>query len=211
MNEADNKRAHDVVQAEAAEVAVEPAERCVPRIVRMEFGIMRMSLDVDVVAVRGCVGMLGGGAVMVMIFAGAVRVLRVRDIICDPLQDASEIQDAEQHQHKSYRQFHREADTRWNDPAEEDYPSANEEDRERVADSPEGADSDGVLDGAIARDDGGDGDDMIGIRGVAYAKEETECDDGEQADHCFSMSGPVVSNNWAVDALSMLFMRLSPS
>jgi hypothetical protein len=49
---------------------------------------------------------------------------------------------------------------------------------------------------------------MIGIGGMAYAKEETERDDGEQADHCFSTSGPVVSNNWANDARTMLFMRL---
>jgi hypothetical protein len=211
VDEANKKRAHDVVQAEAAEVAVEPAERGVRRIVRMNFVIMSVRVGMNVIAVSVRVGMVDAGAAIVMISADAVMVLRVREIVCDPLQDASEIQDAEQNQHKSRRQFHREADTRGNDPAEQDEFSANEEDREGVADSSEGADSDGVLDGAIARDDGGSGDDVIDIGGVAYTKEETERDDGEQADHCLSTSRPAALKNGAAETLSTLFVRLFPS
>jgi hypothetical protein len=143
----------------------------------MNFGIMSMRVGMNVIGVSVRMGMVGCGAATVLISADAVMVLRVREIVCDPLQDASEIQDAEQNQHKSHRQFHREADTNGNDRAEQDEFSANEEDREGVADSSEGADSDGVLDGAIARDDGGDGDDVIGIGGVAHAEEEAERDD----------------------------------
>jgi hypothetical protein len=40
-----------------------------------------------------------------------------------------------------------------------------------------------VTNAALAADDGGDGDDVVGIGGVTHAEKKTERDNGEERDH----------------------------
>jgi len=63
--------------------------------------------------------------------------------------------------------------------AAEDDGGADQKNRDGVADAPQRANHGGVEHAALTADDGGYGDDVIGVRGVAHAEEKAEGDDGE--------------------------------
>ena len=109
--------------------------------------------------------------------------VRGREGFRQPAHDAGKIQNSEEDEHQADGELHGEADASGNDDAEEDDGGADGENRERVAESPENADEGGVADAALAADDGGDGDDVVGIGGVTHAEEETENDDRDESDH----------------------------
>jgi hypothetical protein len=56
-----------------------------------------------------------------------------------------------------------------------------------VAESPKCADEGGLRERTLTADDGGDGDDVIGVSGMAHAEEEPDYQDGEAADHSLTL------------------------
>ena len=61
-----------------------------------------------------------------------------------------------------------------NSQAEHDNRGADGDDSDGVSAAPEHADERRFEDGALAADDGGDGDDVIGIGGVAHAEHQAD-------------------------------------
>ena len=106
-----------------------------------------------------------------------------REFFAEVFGDAGEIQDAEEDQHQADGKFHRQADAGGDGEAEEDDGGADDENRQCVADAPEDADPAGFQDGAFAADDGGDGDDVVGIGGVAHAEDEADAENGQGGGH----------------------------
>ncbi len=84
----------------------------------------------------------------------------------------------EKDQHQTDGEFHRESYAHGDGEPEEDNSSADQEDRERMAYAPKDADQRGLHDGALAANDGGDGDDVIGIGGMAHAEDKTDRENG---------------------------------
>src|SRR5580692_5303316 len=106
-----------------------------------------------------------------------------REFFAYPFSDAGKIQDTEKNQHQADSEFHGEADTRGNHDVKEDDGSADEDDGDGVAESPKRADERGFGKGTFAADDGGDGNDVIRVGGMAHAKEEADKENRKSADH----------------------------
>jgi hypothetical protein len=172
MYETHHQRPHDLIEAQLAEMTVEPIQRRLLERVRMSFGfvLVRMRVNVIVVTVR-------------VRMACACNSARGSNGAGDPLEDTGEVQDAQENEHQAHGKLHREAHARRNYPAEENDSTSHDQDRERMADSPKHTNQRSMADLSIARDDSGDGDDVVGIGGVAHPEKESKSDDGEQADH----------------------------
>jgi len=102
-----------------------------------------------------------------------------RKFFAEPFHGAGEVEKAEQDEHEANREFHREARARRNSHAEENDGAADDGDGQRVAAAPEDADETGFGNGTLAADDGGNGDDMIGIGGVAHPEKKADGENGE--------------------------------
>lgn len=114
--------------------------------------------------------------------AGDVRVSG-REFLAQPFGDSSEVENAEENEHQSDGKFHRETDTRRNDPVEENDGAADNGDGDGVPQTPEGANESCLGESAFTGDDGGDRDDVIGVGGVTHAEEESDDEDGDAAEH----------------------------
>ena len=126
MDQPNHERPQNLIHADLAKVAIEPAERSLPSSMRMSFGIVPMRVRVDVVAVS-----------VRMRMAGPRRCKSAGKRIGDPLEHPSEIQNAQKNQHQPHRKFHREADARGNHPAEKNDSASHHENRQRMTDAPE--------------------------------------------------------------------------
>lgn len=104
--------------------------------------------------------------------------------------------------------FH-EADLINEERAEDDDAPADDEQREGVADAPENSRPRRAANAALAANDIGDGDDMVGIRGVAHAQEKTEQEDGKQSDHTLAGSGFAAAGAEARATLTVPFSSIS--
>src|SRR5215469_4448398 len=98
-------------------------------------------------------------------------------------EKASDVYDPQQDQHQPDRQFHTQANSWRNDEVEKDNRSAHDKNRQCVPDAPKCSNPGRLRDLALAAHDCGHGDHVIGIGGVAHPEEESECNDGEKADH----------------------------
>ena len=94
------------------------------------------------------------------------------------LRNTGQIEDAEQDEHQADGQLHGETDARRNDDVEENDGRAHAEDGDGVADAPERSDHTCLADAPLAADDGGNGDDVVRVCGMAHAKDKS------QTDHC---------------------------
>ena len=103
------------------------------------------------------------------------------EFFAKPFHGSGEIEGAEQDQHQAHGEFHGEAGARRNDYAEQDDGAADDGDGQRVAAAPEDADETGFGDGTLAANDCGNGNDVIGIGGVAHAEKKAEDENGETA------------------------------
>ena len=86
----------------------------------------------------------------------------------DPLRDPGKVQDAQQDEHETDRQFHRQPDFYRDRQVENDDARSNHENRQRVAQTPESADQAGMTNAVLAAHDRGDGDDVVGIGRVPH-------------------------------------------
>ena len=101
----------------------------------------------------------------------------------DPLRDAGEIKDSKENQHQAYGQFHSEADARRDCQVEQNNGHPDEEDRNGVAYSPQCANHACVPDSSLTAHNCRNGNDMIGIGGVANPKKKSH------ANHCQQVQG----------------------
>src|SRR5882672_1023222 len=108
----------------------------------------------------------------------------------DPVHHAGKSQDAEQNQHQPDGEFHREAETRRDHDAEEDNERTHDKNGDGMAEAPEDSNQRGAANRTLAADDGGDGNDMVGVGGVTHAKKESQRDNGEEGDHAVSHCKP---------------------
>jgi len=92
----------------------------------------------------------------------------------DVPQRPSEIQRAEDDQHRRHRHLHRQADADAERPARRPRCRAYEEDRRRVADAPDGSNHRRTAQGPLAAGNGGDRDDVVRVRGVPHPEEEPD-------------------------------------
>jgi hypothetical protein len=95
--------------------------------------------------------------------------------------EADQIEGAEQNEHEADGELHRQTEAGRDDQGEEDDSRSDGEDSDGVADAPEGADDGCASEPFFAGDDGGDGDDVVGVGGVAHAEEEAERKDSDEA------------------------------
>jgi len=106
-----------------------------------------------------------------------------REFLAEPLGNAGEIENAKQDQHEADSKFHGETDAGRDDKVEEDDGYADGDDGDGVAESPKGADQGRFGERTLAAHDGGYGDDVIGIGGMAHAEQETDGENGEAGEH----------------------------
>ena len=118
--------------------------------------------------------MLVGMNVIVVAGAMSMRITYARlcatgrKRVVHPLQQARQVKDAQENQHQSHRKLHREANTLRHHPAEQNNSASDQKNRERVTHTPKSADDRSVADLSVSCDDGGNGNDVIGIRGVPH-------------------------------------------
>src|SRR6516165_7520405 len=106
-----------------------------------------------------------------------------RKPLAKPLADACKVQDPEQNQHQSDGKFHREPDARRDGQIKENNCGANQNDRDRVAETPKHSNPGGPGNRALAAHDGRDGDNVVRVRGMAHAQKKSNREYGESADH----------------------------
>src|ERR1035437_825192 len=94
-----------------------------------------------------------------------------------------EVAEPEQDEHQGHAELERQPDARRHRDAEHDERAAHEQHRQRVADAPETADPRGAAETVLARDDGRDRDDVIGVRRVLQPEQEAEHSGGQGAHH----------------------------
>jgi len=92
MDQANGERAHGLIQAELAEGAIHPSDRCGVFVVTVLFGFVMMPMGVNVITVLVRMSVLGAGG-------GIER--GGRKCFSEPAGEASEIQDAEQDEHEA--------------------------------------------------------------------------------------------------------------
>lgn len=116
------------------------------------------------------------------VFAGDLG-MRGREFFAEPSGDAEEVEDPEEDEHKANGKLHREADTRGNHQIEKDDGGADENDGDGVTESPKSTDKRSFGERTFAAHDGGDGDDVVRVRGMAHAQKEANGENGKSADH----------------------------
>ena len=167
VDEADKQRANGLIEAELAEDAIHPADRGGCFGVAVLFGIVGVRVGVNVISVD------------VWMHVRVQGVRRRRELFRDPACKAREIQDSKQDEHQADANSMVRPRRGWDDDSEEDDGRAYQKNRDGMADAPQRANHRGVEHAALTADDGGYGDDVIGVRGVAHAEEKAEGDDGD--------------------------------
>ena len=168
VDKSDDEGPDDLIDTEPPKMAIKPTERRLLRRVRVGLRCVLVGMGMNVIAV-----------------GVRVRVSRAgystagQKCVGNPLEHAGEIQDAEEDQHQSDGKFHGETDASGNHPAEKNNSAAYQENGEGVTHAPKCANHRGVANLAVARNDGGDSDDVVGICSVPHSEEETESDNGE--------------------------------
>ena len=105
--------------------------------------------------------------------------VRGREGFRQPAHDAGKIQNSEEDEHQADGELHGEADASGNDDAAKRMMAEPTARIVSVWPSPQETPMRAAWRSraALAADDGGDGDDVVGIGGVTHAEEETENDD----------------------------------
>src|SRR5215469_3246294 len=104
-----------------------------------------------------------------------------RKLFAEPFHGTSEVEHAEQNQHQAHGEFHSQAGAGRDDDAEENDGAADNGDRQGMATAPKNADQAGFQDGTLPADDCRNGNDMVGIGGVAHPEKKTDYKNGESA------------------------------
>src|SRR5882762_8726744 len=111
------------------------------------------------------------------------RRMRRRKFLADPFHRASKIQYAQEDQHQADAKFHGQPDASRNRQPKQYDRCANSKNRQRMAEPPQNPDEGRFADGAFAADDGGNGDDVVGVRCMAHPQKETNRENGQSVGH----------------------------
>src|SRR5712664_92562 len=120
----------------------------------------------------------------VSMLAGNRRMGR-RKLLAHPFHRAAKIQYAQEDQHQSNAKFHGQPNASRNRQPEQYDRCTNSKNRQRVAEAPQNPDEGCFADGAFATDDGGNGDDVVGVRCMAHPQKETNRENGQSTSHGF--------------------------
>jgi hypothetical protein len=162
VDDTDDERTYELVKADASKVTIEPRQGRMFFIVAVPLRIVCVPMQMDVIAMNER-----------LIAKLALAAGRGRKTAVDPLEETSDVHDAEEDQHQCNGKLHGQTNSCGNDPSEENYDATDGDKCECVADSPQRANQVSVLDRTVARHDRGHGDDVVGIGGVAHPEEET--------------------------------------
>src|SRR5882762_1902097 len=126
--------------------------------------------------------------VNVSMLAGNRRMGR-RKLLAHPFHRAAKIQYAQEDQHQADAKFHGQPDASRNRQPKQYDRCADGKNRQRMADSPQNPNEGRLSNRAFATNDGGNGDDVVGVSGMAHPQKETNCENGQSAGHgsCRSM------------------------
>ena len=173
VNHSDQQRAQHLIKAKpsmpTAKVAIETRDRRFG-VVPIGVPLMTMNVAVNIRTVRVCVP---GGR-------------RRSKTLGDPARDAHQVQQAQQNQHNTDRQFHSQAEARRNYEIKHNDRSADGHDGEGVSDSPECSDEGGTADGSLPGDDGTHGNDMVRVGSMTHTQQKSEQCDCDKAVHVSS-------------------------
>ncbi len=170
MHNADKQRTQSMKEAEPGERAAQPRRRAQAIAVVLLDSRVGVPVKMQPVAVLVDVGVRSRHA----------RVAG-RELFAEPFHRSGEIENAEQNEHQAYGEFHGQARAGRYHYAEEDDGASDNGNGERVTAAPEDADQARFEDGTLAADDGGNGNDVIGIGGVTHPEKKTDEKNGESA------------------------------
>ena len=108
----------------------------------------------------------------------------------NPSEHAGQVQDAQENQHQPNGKLHRKTNARGNHPAKQNDSASNDKDRERMAETPKCTNQCGLTDLFGPRDNGRNGDHMVGVRGMPHSEKKSKRDDGDQANHICDTHSP---------------------
>jgi hypothetical protein len=106
-----------------------------------------------------------------------------RSLPMDPPHGASQIRDTKDDEHHGDGHFHSESNSCRDGPLEENDRAADEENRQRVTNSPGGTYEGRTPNASLSRDNGRHGNDVIGVSRVTHTEHEAEAEDGKETCH----------------------------
>ena len=163
MDDADKQGAQCVKQTQPRERGTEACGRGYAFTMMFSSGPMGMPMQMDV------------GIVFVkMRVVASYFGMRWRKFLCEPVHGSGQIQYTKQDEHQADGKFHGQAYANRDGHSEQDYGYTYGDDGDGVAAAPENADESRLGNGALAADDSGDCDDVVGIGCVAHAKQEPD-------------------------------------
>ena len=163
MHHTNDERTRQLVEADAADMVVEPGLRRLIVAVSVRERPVAVAVTVHVVAVL----------VRMRVLLGALA-----ELVAHVLHEGRQIPESEHHQHERDRHLHRQADCGRDHHTEEDDGASDDGDREGMAHAPQTADQDAGPQPSLSRDDRADGDDVIRVRGMTHAEQEAERNHG---------------------------------
>jgi hypothetical protein len=101
----------------------------------------------------------------------------------NPTKDSRQVQNSQKNQHQAYRQFHREPYSFGNHNAEQNDCRTNNENHDRMTNSPENPNKGGMANGPLAAHNRGHRNDVVRVGCVAHAGKKAQNYDGNQGDH----------------------------
>lgn len=126
----------------------------------MFFGIVTMWMTVDEVSMP--------------VWMRVASRVKWRDCFRDPAHQTGEIEYTKKYQHQAHRQFHRKPNSWRDNQAEQNDGRADQQNRDGVAEAPEAPNECRMPDAALAAYDGRNGNNVVGIGGVAHPDEKTK-------------------------------------
>ncbi len=177
VNDTHDQGAQVPVETEPSKKGVQPMERGLIRQMRVSFGQMTARMRMDILAVSVGVRMHELRAVMAM----------GKGFGNGPA-NAGDVPKAKRDQRRAHRQLHAETKPDGNYQMKENDRAADEENRQGVAHSPEKACRRRAGQRAFPADEGGDGDDVVGVGGVAQSEKKTDNNKREKRKHAGNLS-----------------------
>lgn len=170
VDDADEQRAQRMKKPQAVKRTAQPMRRGKAIGMMVLDGRVRMPVNVQFFSMLMEVG----------VFARDMR-MRGRKFFAEPLHEAGKIQDSEKNQHETHGKFHGQTYARGNHQTKQNDSGPDEGNGESVAATPQDANEAGFDDGAFAADDGGNGNDVIRVRGMTHPQEKSDRQDGKPA------------------------------
>ncbi len=155
MHDADNNGAEGLIEFELAESSIEPSLRRRLFTVAIALRIVTMNVAMNIVAM----------AVRMNMLEFTFRFLARAEGFVYPAHDAPQIQESQDNQHQGHDELQGETGAGGNYDAENDPPTADQQDREGMANPPKHSDQCRTAHRTLPADNGGHCDHMIRVHG----------------------------------------------